>query len=92
MIKAYKHAAYEKKIAYQVLLAGLGLGTGYGAILKFWQFSNTSAQLDKAHKQFEQFLPVNIKGSNARIYPWISGNDINTWEYKMVTLKGYFRN
>jgi surfeit locus 1 family protein len=35
--------------------------------------------------------PALMSDLDARFYPWVRNNNVSEWEYKPVTLRGYFK-
>jgi surfeit locus 1 family protein len=38
-----------------------------------------------------KYKPVELRGFNAKLYPWFREDNLNDWEYKLVKIKGYFK-
>lgn len=62
----------------------------YGFVWQSNRYSSSSKRWQKVQESLSSFAPAKIEGENAVNYPWSTGN-VNDWEYKLVELKGYFK-
>ncbi|EAR97347.2 SURF1 family protein (macronuclear) [Tetrahymena thermophila SB210] len=75
----------------KVALATLGALTGYGAFYHYNQYLNLSARWQQIQENIAKDQPFDVDGFDAKVYPWVRENNVNDWEYKLVKMRGYFK-
>jgi surfeit locus 1 family protein len=80
---------YSRAFKRTFLLSLSGL-CFYGFYWQATRFQSSSKRWEKINESLSTFSPIAIEGINAVNYPWANGN-VNEWEYKLVELKGYFK-
>lgn len=74
----------------RIALAALSAITGYGAFYHYSQYRAVSARWEAIRKSVASDA-VELTGLDARFYPWVRENSVKDWEFKPVTLRGYFK-
>ena len=46
---------------------------------------------NKIYESLDKFDPIELKGLDLKCYPWYRDNNLKNWEYKLVKLRGYFK-
>lgn len=82
--------ASEKK-AFCALWGTFSALAGYGSILQYLKYKTSSEKWNKINTDISSFNPITIRGQDLISYPWYGSGDVKDWEYKLVKLKGYFR-
>lgn len=75
----------------RIALAALSAITGYGAFYHYTQYRNVSAKWQSIKATVADQTTVDLNGLDARFYPWVRDNNVKDWEFKRVTLRGYFK-
>ena len=77
--------------AGKIVLGAIGALTGYGALYHYNQYLNLSSRWKQIQESVAHEQPIEIDGFDAKSYPWVRENNVKDWEYKLVKLKGYFK-
>ncbi|KAM3139304.1 hypothetical protein pb186bvf_008524 [Paramecium bursaria] len=67
------------------------VGSSYGVYWYKAQANKLEQLYSQVQSDIEEWKPISIRGRNAKVYPWALPGKINQWEYKLVSLYGYFR-
>jgi len=73
------------------LLGGFAALTGYTAFYQFESYLCKTKYFSKIQEDLAKFTPIEIKDQDAVIYPWLKEPTIKNWEYKLIKIKGYFK-
>ena len=85
------NAPPARKSLYRALLGGFAGFAGYTCFYQFSRFVSLSKEWKSIEDDINKFEPVELKGRDAKYYPWLKENSIKNWEYKIVKVKGYFK-
>lgn len=79
------------KLYGRFVIASLTALCGYGFVWQYRKYKSTSETWSKTMKSLNEFKPIEIEGQNALSYPWFYNRNLKDWEYKLVKMKGYFK-
>jgi len=80
----------EKK-AFVGIMGALSSLAAYGCFWQLRRYQENSNRWNKIFEELNQFKPYDLDGLDAKFYPWYRDGNINDWEYRLVKLKGYFK-
>ncbi len=81
--------AARRRVFYTVF-GSLTAAAGYGCYFQMQRHAQSTQRWSKINENLSSFKPYNVRGQEALYYPWYTGRLID-WEYKLVKLRGYFR-
>ncbi len=64
---------------------------GYGFYWQYNKYKASSLRWAKIYESLSHFEPIPIEGKDARLYPWFFTRSLEDWEYKLVKMRGYFK-
>lgn len=82
--------AAEKK-AFAGIMGAFSVLTGYGAWWQFRKHQLSAGRFNKIQENLNQFEPFELKGLDSKFYPWYRDSNTSNWEYRLVKLRGYFK-
>jgi len=81
----------SRKKAVNFLVGGVATISAFGAYHQLREYTESKGKWDKIYNNLQEFNPKELKGPDAKYYPWYRSNDIDDWEYRLVKIRGYFR-
>ena len=77
-----------RKKLFTALLGGLTGVALYGSFYQYTKYSQSSKRWSEVNENLSKFQPVELYGSDLKVYPWYRNNNVAEWEYKLVKLRG----
>jgi len=63
----------------------------YGCFWQLRRYQESGNRWNKILSELDSFTPYELKGHEAKYYPWYVNSNLNDWEYRLVKLTGYFK-
>ena len=64
---------------------------GYWFVWQYTKYQASSKRWAKIYESLNKFEPISLEGKNAKLYPWFFNRNLDEWEYKLVKMKGFFK-
>lgn len=64
---------------------------GYGWYTQYQKYQLTRARWESVTEKITKGEVTELKGGDAKIYPWARGDSAAEWEHRLVNIKGFFR-
>lgn len=80
----------EKK-AFVGIMGALSSLAAYGCFWQLRRYQESSNRWNKVFEELNQFKPYDLEGLDAKFYPWYRDGNVQDWEYRLIKLKGYFK-
>ena len=84
-------AAAAQKRAFVGIMGALSSLAAYGCFWQLRRYQESSNRWNKVLDELDTFTPHELKGYDAKYYPWVRESSRNEWEHKLVKLTGYFK-
>jgi len=55
------------------------------------RYQESTSRWNKVYEELDKFTPQELKGIDAKYFPWYRDGNLNDWEYRLVKLTGYFK-
>ena len=79
------------KLYSRFVIGSLTALCSYGFVWQYKKYQISSERWSKIYESLNNFSPREIKGNDAKLYPWFFQRNLDEWEYKLVKMKGYFK-
>jgi len=83
--------AAAQKRAFVGIVGALSSVAAYGCFWQLRRYQESTGRWNKTVEELDKFTPHELKGFDAKYYPWYQSNNLKEWEYKLVKLTGYFK-
>lgn len=80
-----------QKRAFTGIIGALSSVAAYGSYWQLKKYQASKARWNQITEELGKNTPQEIKGFDAKIYPWIQEGHLKNWEYRPVKLQGYFK-
>lgn len=84
-------ATAARKRAFIGIMGALTSLASYGCCWQLRRYQESSNRWNRIFEQIASFTPLELKGYDAKYFPWYRNGNLNDWEYKLVKLTGYFK-
>jgi len=85
------HSSAAQKKAFVGIMGALSSLAAYGTFWQLKRYQESTSRWNKVLGELETYTPHNLKGFDAKYYPWIREGSLANWEYRLVKLTGYFK-
>jgi len=65
--------------------------SAYGCVFQLKQYAESKEKWAKINNDLKEFKPTELKGVDAKWYPWYRNSNLQDWEFRLVKLVGYFK-
>jgi len=84
-------AAAAQKRAFVGIAGALSSLAAYGCFWQLRKYQESTSRWNKVLGELDAFTPHELKGFDAKYYPWNRDSSLKEWEYRLVKLTGYFK-
>ena len=84
-------APANSRLYSRFVIGSLTALCGYGFVWQYTKYQASSKRWARIHESLSKFEPTPLEGQSAKLYPWFFNRNLHDWEYKLVKVKGYFK-
>lgn len=83
--------ASSSRLYSKFVIGSLTALCSYGFLWQYTKYQASSKRWARIYESLNKFEPTPIEGRSAKLYPWYFSRSLDDWEYKLIKMKGYFK-